>query len=289
MFGVVCPGQGSQKAGMLIPWLGTAEGKTLLSKFSEAAGLDLVHLGTKAEAEEISDTAIAQPLIVAASLLSYRLSITAPVTVIAGHSVGLITAFALAESFDDQTAIRLATIRGQLFRDVTVQSDSGMSAVIGKNVLPIFESLNLPLDIAVVNSESQIVVAGSQKALAELSLAVPRGLRVTPLKVSGAFHTEAMRPVLEPLAGVLNNTEIESPMIPVISDLTGEIITGEVADHLLAQITNPVRWDLVTNQLGKFACEPDVTDAEIVELAPSGTMTALLKRALPKVQITALP
>jgi [acyl-carrier-protein] S-malonyltransferase len=248
----------------------------------------LVCPGQGSQQSEVSDTAIVQPLIVSESLASYAHSELLP-TMVAGHSVGMLPAFAIAGCYSFETAISLARTRGKLFHDVAALTDSGMSAVIGKNVLPIFESLDTPLDVAVVNSDSQIVVAGSKKALADLALNVPRGLRVTPLKVSGAFHTEAMWPVVEPFAEVLSTLEFADPKIPVLSDLTGELITGGVAEHLIAQITNPVRWDLVTSQLGKLACEPDDSDLEIVELAPSGTLTALLKRALPKVHITALP
>lgn len=243
---VVCPGQGSQRS-------------------------------------DITDTAVVQPLIVSTSLRSYR----GGADLVAGHSVGMLTAFAIAGAFDFESAIQLATIRGRLFSEVTSppHPPGGMSALIGKNVLAQFEALHSGLQVAVVNSDSQIVVAGPLAALANLAAIVPRGVRVNQLAVSGAFHTEAMQGAVAGLAEALTKTKIKDPTIPVISDLTGELFTGgehgcgaasDIVSHLIAQITNPVRWDLVSVQIKSQISSGD----EIFEAAPSGTLSGLLKREL---------
>lgn len=238
---VVCPGQGSQKS-------------------------------------DTSDTAIVQPLIVSESLVSFAQS-ELGATMVAGHSVGMVTAFAIAGCYSFETAIELAKVRGQIFHDVAKSSHSGMSALIGKNVVQVFSELDSPLEVAVVNSDSQIVVAGLNSELDKLSESAPRGIRATSLRVSGAFHTSAMLPAVAAFSEVLQDVEITQPTIPVISDLTGEIIHDGVKEHLLAQITNPVRWDLVTSKIQKLLTNSDEIH-EIIELAPSGTLSALLKRNL---------
>ena len=255
---IVCPGQGSQRflAGAL-PF-----------PIPDSANID--------------DTANAQPLIVAAALSSYCQSGISP-TMVAGHSVGMLAAFAIAGCYSFETAIELAKLRGQIFHDVAASSNRGMSALIGKNVAQVFGELDSALEVAVVNSDSQIVVAGSVSELQKLADNVPRGIRVTQLPVSGAFHTPAMLPAVAAFSEVLQDVEIAQPTIPVISDLTGQIIHDGVKEHLITQITNPVRWDLVTQTIAASGTD------NIVELAPSSTLTALLKRALPQVPITPLP
>jgi [acyl-carrier-protein] S-malonyltransferase len=254
MLTVVCPGQGSQR------FLSGA----LPFPIPDGANID--------------DTANAQPLIVAAALSSYCQSGIVP-TMVAGHSVGMLAAFAIAGCYSFETAIELAKVRGRIFHDVAASSNSGMSALIGKNVTQMFRELDSVLEVAVVNSDSQIVVAGLVSELDKLSESVPRGIRVTRLPVSGAFHTSAMLPAVAAFGEVLNEVKIVDPSIPVISDLTGEILRDGIKEHLLTQITNSVHWDLVTAQLRKHLANSDESD-EIVELAPSGTLSALLKHNL---------
>ena len=268
---VVCPGQGSQR--------------NLAGAFPYPVP----------DGVDIDATEIAQPLIVSASLTSFcaqrsEVAESLRPKLVAGHSVGMLAAFAIAGAYSFETARELAEIRGRLFRDSatprsSAQNDGGggMSAVIGRDALRVFSELNSPLEVAVVNSDTQIVVAGPLAELDKLKDNAPRGLRISPLPVSGAFHTEAMRPAVDPFAQALASKDIGDPKIPVISDLTGEIITTGVIEHLLKQITNPVRWDLVTEQLKAH------NPSQVIELAPSGTLTALLKRAgLPAIPVEQL-
>jgi len=325
---IVCPGQGAQRPGMLQGWRQLPGASELLERYSVAAGLDLVRLGTEADAATIANTAIAQPLIVATELLSYRLAEQSPhrwwsvgnrpnrdasstllnrrcepgepLPMVAGHSVGMLAAYAIAGAYDDETAIKLAAARGRVFQQVASSLEMGMSAVIGKGVLQRFSESEWGkasgLDVAVVNSDSQIVVAGHELQLAEFASSAPAGTRVTPLAVSGAFHTKAMQPAVKPFATMLQQLDIRDPQIQVINDLTGQPFTGgkfgfgsadNIVQHLSAQITNPVRWDLVMNTLRNVlgyltdAASPLLGRLDIVELAPSGTLTALLKRSLP--------
>jgi len=302
MLGIVCPGQGSQKPGMLNRWLQLSGAAELLAQFSEAAGLNLAELGTGADANAIQQTAVAQPLIVATSLLSYQFSADWPQllhgpVIVAGHSVGMLTAFAIAGVYDAAAAVRLAAIRGRIFAKVTEQTDTCMAALIGRNVRDKFATETWgqasSLNLAVVNSDSQVVVGGETAKLVALANSLPTGIRLVPLAVSGAFHTTAMQSAVEPFKAVLQKTEIQDPKLPVINDLTGELFKGgkfgygtanDIVQHLTAQITNPVRWDKVQQQLANCLTETD----QITELAPAGTLTPLLKRSLPKILLTPL-
>lgn len=300
---IVCPGQGSQKPGMLLPWLELPGARQLLADYSAAAYLDLLEFGSSVSAANsaaISRTDIAQPLIVATSLLTWKLSRITPqqIGIVAGHSVGAITAGAISGMYDAETAIRLAATRGKLFSEIAQQTSTGMSALIGKDVLTQFHNhpLASQLEVAVINSDSQIVVAGSRKALNSLSANPPQHIRVTRLPVSAAFHTETMQPAVAQFAAALENAVISDPIRQLISDLTGKQFTGgehgygsrdSIVAYLISQITNPVRWDLVTKTLAQAAAESE-NQGQTMELAPAGTLTALLKRAIPAQRAVAL-
>ena len=195
MLALITPGQGSQTPGMLTPWITNPDSRDLLASWSAAIDLDLIHLGTQADADEIRDTANAQPLIVAAGLLSAReLGVGNAVSFMAGHSVGEITAAALAGVFSEVDALRLVRIRGVEMAKAAHGSQSGMSAVLGGVREDVLQAIaDAGLVAANDNGGGQIVAAGSLQALSTLA---PEGARVRALQVSGAFHTEFMRPAL---------------------------------------------------------------------------------------------
>ena len=132
MLAILAPGQGSQTPSMLTAWLEDAELKNLLTSYSSAINLDLERLGTVADADEIKDTANAQPLIVAASLISaHALGSDVDASFVAGHSVGEIAAAALAGTITDIDAMKLVHLRGQEMAKAAALSPAGMAAVLG--------------------------------------------------------------------------------------------------------------------------------------------------------------
>ena len=134
MRALVCPGQGSQKKGFLSPWLEIEGVREHLERLSEAAGIDLIHYGTEAEEETIKDTAIAQPLIVAAGIVTGRLALReldGEELIFAGHSVGEITAAALAGVLSDEDAMRFVRVRANGMAEAAAASPTGMAAVLG--------------------------------------------------------------------------------------------------------------------------------------------------------------
>ncbi len=283
MLALLAPGQGSQTPGMLTPWIGDSDSRQLLVTWSEAIDLDLVHLGTQADAEEIRDTANAQPLIVAAGLLSARaLGADNDFSFMAGHSVGEITAAAIAGVFSEVDALRLVRTRGVEMAKAAIGSESGMSAVLGgvrEDVLQAIEDAGLVA--ANDNGGGQIVAAGDLRALSTLA---PEGARVRPLQVSGAFHTDFMKPALEGFKAFATSLVVHDAKVGLVSNKDGAILlSGErILNRIIEQVANPVRWDLCMSSMESSG----VTRA--IEIAPAGTLVGLLKRGAPDVSTFAL-
>jgi [acyl-carrier-protein] S-malonyltransferase len=283
MLAILAPGQGSQVPGMLAAWLENSELKETLTSFSDAIGLDLERLGTIADADEIKDTANAQPLIVAASLLSAQaLGKGLNISYVAGHSVGEIAAAAIAGAISEIDAMKLVRLRGQEMAKAAALSPAGMAAVLGGERSVVLDAINqLGLVAANDNGAGQIVAAGHLEALASLA---PEGARVRPLAVAGAFHTSYMQPAVEPLRTMASTIETNTPKVGVISNKEGAVVSDgrEVLDRIVNQIANPVRWDLCMQTLR----DQEVTG--VIEVAPGGTLAGLIKRAFPEIEQCAL-
>ena len=282
MLALVAPGQGAQTPGMLEPWIQDPAAKLLVQQWSHEIGLDLVRLGTTADAEEIKDTANAQPLIVAAGLLGARaLNKENNLAFVAGHSVGEITAAALAGVINDLDAMKLVRARGIEMAKAAAIKPAGMAAVLGGDREVVLRAIaDLGLVAANDNGAGQIVAAGDLDALAQLA---PEGARVRALAVAGAFHTSYMEPAVAPLRALAASLEVQDPKCGVISNKDGAVIRNgrEVLDRIVAQISNPVRWDLCMTTLTE-----NVSGA--LEVPPAGTLVGLLKRAAPIVETFAL-
>ncbi|WP_236240573.1 ACP S-malonyltransferase [Streptomyces sp. CC228A] len=286
MLVLVAPGQGAQTPGFLTPWLDLPGAADRLGAWSEELGLDLVHYGTKADAEEIRDTAVAQPLLVAAGLLSAAaLGDIAP-DAVAGHSVGEITAAAFAGVLDDTAALRLVRARGLAMAEAAAVTRTGMSALLGgspETTVPHLEKLGLTP--ANVNGAGQIVAAGTLEQLAALEADKPEGVRrVVPLTVAGAFHTHHMAPAVAKLEEAAKALTPADPKVPYVSNKDGETVASgaDVVTRLVGQVANPVRWDLCMETFQRLGA------TALVEVCPGGTLTGIAKRALPGVRTLAL-
>ncbi len=286
MLVLVAPGQGAQTPGFLTDWLALPGAQDRVAAWSDAIGLDLVHYGTKADAEEIRDTAVAQPLLVAAGLLSAAaLGDIAPGAV-AGHSVGEITAAAFAGVLDDGAALSLVRRRGLAMAEAAAVTETGMSALLGGDPeVSVAHLEKLGLTPANVNGAGQIVAAGTVAQLAALAEDKPEGVRkVVPLKVAGAFHTHHMAPAVAELAEAARALTPADPALTYVSNKDGEAVaTGaEVLERLVGQVANPVRWDLCMETFKELGV------TALIEVCPGGTLTGLAKRALPGVTTLAL-
>jgi [acyl-carrier-protein] S-malonyltransferase len=291
---LVAPGQGAQTPGFLTPWLELPGAADRVAAWSEAIGLDLAHYGTQADADAIRDTSVAQPLLVAAGLLSAAALGTETFTAgaagapgaVAGHSVGEITAAAFAGILDDTAALTLVRKRGLAMAEAAAITETGMSALLGGDPdVSVAHLEKLGLTPANINGAGQIVAAGTLEQLAVLGEDKPEGVRkVVPLKVAGAFHTHHMGPAVEKLAEAAKELTPGDPKVTYVSNKDGQAVaTGaEVLERLVGQVANPVRWDLCMETFKALGV------TALVEVCPGGTLTGLAKRALPGVKTLAL-
>ncbi|MBH5334656.1 ACP S-malonyltransferase [Streptomyces pactum] len=290
MLVLVAPGQGAQKPGFLSPWLELPGVEDRLRAWSDAIDLDLIHYGTDADEEQIRDTAVAQPLLVAAGLVSAQAlfgdGLAGGFDVVAGHSVGELTAAAASGALTPEAALELVRRRGLAMAEAAAVTETGMAALLGgeqEDVLPHLEKLGLTP--ANVNGAGQIVAAGTAEQLAALAEDKPEGTRrVVPLKVAGAFHTHHMAPAVSALEAAAKGVEVAAPRVPFVSNRDGEVVRDgdDLVRRLVNQVSSPVRWDLCMERFEALGV------TALLELVPGGTLTGIAKRALPDVARLAL-
>jgi [acyl-carrier-protein] S-malonyltransferase len=286
MWIAACPGQGSQSAGFLGPWLTEVQGfRSELEKLSSASGLDLVSLGTTADDAQIKDTAIAQPLIVASSIAAYRtLFRDSPVAGVLGHSVGEFAAAAIAGVISDEEAIRLVAIRARAMAKAAAEQPTSMAAILGGDSTEVMLAVReIGLEIANHNGAGQLVAAGDKGKIALLIASPPTKTRVIELKVAGAFHTSYMDSARLELAEAVREVAVSDPIMKLWSNVDGQLCGSgqKFIDSLVSQVTAPVRWDLCMANLPE-------EQFEFVELPPAGALTGLVKRAVPNANPIAL-
>lgn len=284
MLALLFPGQGSQTPGMLEPWLND-ETKKVLATWSLHIDLDLERLGTTAGADEIKDTANAQPLIVAAGLLGAQALGLSNFSVVAGHSVGEITAAGIAGVLSPAHALELVRQRGISMAKAASQVETGMSAILGGDRNEVLKAIaDCNLVPANDNGAGQIVAAGSLEALDKLNENPPTGARVRALAVAGAFHTHYMQPAVSHVAGFVEKVTIHEPKAQLLSNKDGAVVANgtDAIDRIVNQIANPVRWDLCMESLVQLGI------TGVIEFPPAGTLVGLLKRATPGIESFAL-
>jgi len=284
---VFAPGQGAQSPGMLAPWLELPGVAEELAEYSELTGLDLVRLGTTADAEQIKDTAVTQPLIVALGVVvATRLGLEADgERVVAGHSIGEVTGAAVSGALTPAQAVAFAARRGAEMAAACALEPTGMSALLGGDPDEVAAGIEAAgLVAANRNGAGQIVAAGALDRLAALAENPPAGARVRPLQVAGAFHTHYMAPAEKALAEFAESFTPSDPRPILLSNADGAAVsTGtDLIARLVRQVTLPVRWDLCL----RTCADLGVTAA--IELAPAGTLTGIAKRELSGVELLAV-
>ncbi|MFW6641082.1 ACP S-malonyltransferase [Nocardiopsis algeriensis] len=298
MLAIVAPGQGAQVPGFLSPWLELPGLAEQFAAWSEVVGLDLVRYGTTADAEEIRDTAVAQPLLVgagmaAASAILGPLSSPSPalptershVDVVAGHSVGEFTAAAVAGVLTPKDALALVAERGRGMAEAAARTETGMTAVLGGDREQVLQALAAAgLTPANDNGSGQIVAAGTVEQLAAFAENPPARARLRPLSVAGAFHTEHMAPAVERVRAAAASLAPSDPVVRILSNADGAVVDSgaRYLERLVSQVSSPVRWDACTQTLA------DLGVTALVELTPAGTLTGLARRALRGVELLAV-
>lgn len=280
MIAFLAPGQGSQTPGMLADWLELPGAADQISRWSQISGLDLAALGTTATAEEITDTAVTQPLVVATTLLAWgelaRRGLPAN-ALVAGHSVGEIAAYAIAGIISADDAVKLAAVRGAEMAEACAREATGMSAVLGGEESEVLARLEaLELIPANRNAAGQIVAAGSVAALEKLAEDPPAKARVRQLATAGAFHTHYMASALDGYAAAAAAVDANDPTMTLLSNYDGEPVASasDAMDKLVSQLTRPVRWDLCSATMARQGT------TTIVEFPPAGALTGIAKREL---------
>jgi [acyl-carrier-protein] S-malonyltransferase len=270
---------------MLASWLELPGAADRLAAWSDISGLDLVRLGTTATAEEITDTAVTQPLVVAATLLAHeeltkRGLLSGVDTLVAGHSVGEIAAYAIAGVISADDAVKLAATRGAEMAKACAVEPTGMSAVLGGDEAEVLARLEeLDLVAANRNAAGQIVAAGALSALDKLAEDPPAKARVRQLATAGAFHTRYMASALDAYSAAADGvtaSDAPLPTVTLLSNADGQPVASgtDAMTKLVAQLTRPVRWDLCTESIR----QREVT--AIVEFPPAGTLVGIAKREL---------
>jgi [acyl-carrier-protein] S-malonyltransferase len=288
---VVCPGQGAQTPGFLLPWLDVPAFRTSIESMQAASGIDLIAHGTVSDADTIRDTAVAQPLIVSAgvatlaALFGLEGQISNKIAGVAGHSVGEITAAVASGVFSAEQAIKFVKERGDAMALAADLEPTSMAAVLGGDQTVVEARLaELGLEPANYNGGGQIVAAGSASAIGELQAEGPAGARVIPLQVAGAFHTRYMAPAVETLATYAAGMTVGDPVSKLWTNAGGKSVTSgqEFVQLMVNQVKSPVRWDLCMQAM----VEAGVT--ALIEVSPAGTLTGLAKRSMPGIESVAI-
>jgi [acyl-carrier-protein] S-malonyltransferase len=277
------PGQGAQTPGFLSPWLELPGLAEQLGTWSELAGRDLIRLGTTGSAEEITDTSVAQPLLVAAALAVAALIGEPDAT--AGHSVGELAAGAIAGVLPAEDAIKLTRVRGEAMAASCNAVPTGMTAVLGGDEATVLAAVaDAGLTPANMNTAGQVVAGGTLEQLAEFAANPPAGARLRPLRVAGAFHTSHMAPAVEALAAAAAGTAVKDPAITLLSNRDGAVVTSgtDWVERIVSQVAYPVRWDKCMATMAALGV------SAFIELLPGGTLAGMAKRALPGTEILAI-
>lgn len=275
MLVIVAPGQGAQTPGFLSAWLEDPAFAARIGWLSAVSGLDLAHYGTEADGDTIRDTKIAQPLLVASALATAQQLGAQPAAAYAGHSVGEFGAAVAAGVLSPEQAMVLVRERGQAMADAAAVTPTGMTASLGGDRAEVLAAIEAHgLTPANDNGPGQIVAAGTLEQLEKLAENPPKGARLRPLAVAGAFHSPHMAPAVEHVAGLAAAVGVHDAQVPFITNSDGTLLRdgAEVLDRIVGQIARPVRWDLCLDAMAGLG----VTG--FLELPPAGTLTGIAKR-----------
>jgi [acyl-carrier-protein] S-malonyltransferase len=291
MLVIAAPGQGAQTPGFLSPWLELPGFADRLAAWSDLAGCDLIRYGTTGDDDEIRDTAVAQPLLVASAIAAAEALTGDPVplkgltAVVAGHSVGELAAGAIAGTISAENAMRLIRVRAQGMAAAAAAEATGMTAVLGGDQAEVLAAIEAHgLTPANINGAGQIVAAGTLAELEAFAAEPPAKARLRPLSVAGAFHTRFMAPAVAALEAAAASVPAADPVLPLLSNLDGaQVRSGaDWLQRIVSQVSSPVRWDLCTQSMARLGV------TALIELPPAGTLTGLTRRALSGVQLLAL-
>ena len=291
MLVVAAPGQGAQAPGFLAPWLELPGVRDRIAAWSDLAGCDLIAYGTTASAEEIKDTAVAQPLLVAAGIAAAEVlfgdldQAQRQVDIVAGHSVGELTAGTIAGVLAPEDAMNLVRVRGQAMARAAARVPTGMTAVLGGDEAEVLDAIEKHgLTPANINGGGQVVAAGTLEQLAAFAADPPARARLRPLSVAGAFHTTHMGPAVDALRAAAAGMTVGEPAVVLLSNRDGAAAASgsDWLDRIVTQVRAPVRWNMCMQSMTGLGA------TALIELPPAGTLTGLARRGMPGVALASL-
>ncbi|TMQ15359.1 MAG: ACP S-malonyltransferase [Candidatus Rokuibacteriota bacterium] len=284
MIAFVFPGQGSQTVGMGRAFYESSSGaKRVFEEANDALGVDLTRVMFEGPEADLALTATTQPAVLTASVAAAAACAERGLTpaLVAGHSLGEYSALVVAGALHLGDAVRVVRRRGELMQAAVPVGTGAMAAIMGVG-LDVVEQVCADaakgdvVDIANVNSEQQIVIAGHRVAVERaVALARDRGGRKSVLlPVSAPFHCALMTPAAERLAAELAGVTVSDPAIPVVRNVDGGVTrkAADVVPLLLRQVASPVRW---TDCVRRLAAEGATA---FVEVGPGRVLTGLVKR-----------
>ncbi len=291
----VFPGQGSQSVGMLEHYFSNEKKFNYVFDISkEILGVDFKDLVLNGTAEDLSPTEITQPLMLTANNAIWEcLEIEVQnVTIMAGHSLGEISAFVAAKALTFEDALRLVSSRAKFMQEAVPEGKGAIAAIIGLT----YEDLNSIclsisnegslVELANINSSNQIVISGTKEAvdLAIQTCGEAGAKRALLLPMSVPAHCELMKPASEKFKEVLNSINMQAPKCDVIQNVDAAINSNveKISENLISQIYKPVRWTDIMNSFS------ELTLGKCIECGPGKVLSGLMKRTLKDAQIISL-
>jgi [acyl-carrier-protein] S-malonyltransferase len=288
MLVIAAPGQGAQTPGFLSPWLEFPGVTERIGTWSELVECDLIRFGTVGDSDEIRDTAVAQPLLVAAAMAAagvLGVAARVPGGIAAGHSVGELAAGAIGGVVSADDAMRLVGVRARAMAKAAAAEPTSMTAVLGGDEAEVLACIGRHgLTPANINGAGQIVAAGTLGQLEAFAADPPPGARLRPLQVAGAFHTLHMDSAVDALQAAASGVTTRDQVLTLLSNRDGAAVRSgyDWLSRIVTQVSAPVRWDLCMQTMRSLGA------TAFIELPPAGTLTGLARRALPGLEHMAL-
>ena len=285
----IFPGQGSQKVGMGQDlYNGCPQAKEIFQEADAALGFSLSRLCFEGPEDELTRTDNVQPAILVTSIACLKAArekcnanLPSPAFV-AGHSLGEYTALVAANALSIGDAVSLVRHRGRLMYQAGQQRPGGMLAILGATKDAVERiCLKSGCIIANINCPGQIVISGALEELEEAKkLARAEGARQIPLKVSGAFHSALMQPVIDEFSEIVSSTVFRQPTVPLIANVTARPLTGvdEIKEELVTQLCHCIQWQSSVEHMA------DEEVSTFYEIGPGKVLSGLIRRINPELE-----
>jgi [acyl-carrier-protein] S-malonyltransferase len=276
----VFPGQASQFIGMGKDLYDTVpEAKELFEKANEILGFRITDLMFEGTDEDLKQTKVTQPAVFLHSVILAKSLPDFKPDMVAGHSLGEISALVAAGAMEFEAGLKLVSARASAMQKACEAEPSTMAAIIGleDNVVEqVCNDIEGTVVAANYNYPGQLVISGTIPAVEAACAALTEAgaKRALMLPVGGAFHSPLMAPAGEELAAAIESTQISSPSCPIYQNVTGEATTDAetIKANLIAQLTAPVKWTQIMNNMIAAGCD------EAVEVGPGRAITGMFKK-----------